>query len=303
MRMDQRLLLMHQAMLGDRPRLRAYDDALRAAVGEGDVVVDVGAGTLALTLLALRHGARHVYAVEADPEMVAIAERIVEDNALKDRVTVVCADARTVRLAEPADVVVAELLGNLGPEEAMAETVAAVVRRNLRTGGRVVPQRLRTWLAPIAFDNEGWGLWRDDFHGFRLDVVAEAADPRAHLHFFQRPPRLLAEPVAVLDADLVRGARTGPPRPARMTITEPSRLDAVVGYFTADFAAGTDGSVLSNFPPYPGCNWAAWIWPLRHREVAAGEEMAVTVRRPAAGRARLAGEWALDCRIVRRGGG
>src|SRR4051812_15751952 len=134
MRMDQRLLLMHQAMLGDRPRLRAYDNALRAAVGEGDVVVDLGAGTLALTLLALRHGARHVYAVEADPEMVAIAERVVEDNDLKDRVTVVCADARTVRLAEPADVVVAELLGNLGPEEAMAETVSAVVRRNLRPG-------------------------------------------------------------------------------------------------------------------------------------------------------------------------
>jgi len=67
--MDQRLLLMHQMMLADRPRMTAYDRALAQAVEPGSVVVDVGAGTLALSMLALRHGAEHVYAIEADPEM------------------------------------------------------------------------------------------------------------------------------------------------------------------------------------------------------------------------------------------
>ncbi|WP_312247358.1 50S ribosomal protein L11 methyltransferase [Micromonospora sp. D75] len=104
--MDQRLLLMHQMMLGDAPRLRAYDRALEEAVTPGDVVVDVGAGLLALSLLALRHGAEHVYAVEADPATAAAAARNIEATDLKRRLTRVTGDARTVRLPRKADVLV-----------------------------------------------------------------------------------------------------------------------------------------------------------------------------------------------------
>ena len=71
--MDQRQLIMHQVMLGDRVRLRAYDEAMRRTVRPGDVVVDVGAGTVVLSLLALRHGASHVYAIEGAPEVAALA--------------------------------------------------------------------------------------------------------------------------------------------------------------------------------------------------------------------------------------
>ncbi|GAB3523385.1 methyltransferase domain-containing protein [Phytohabitans suffuscus] len=300
--MDQRLLLMHQVMLGDRPRLRAYDRALEQAVKPGDVVVDVGAGTLALSLLALRHGAGHVYAIEADPEMAEVARRVVAANDLAGRVTLIQGDARAVRLPERADVLVAELMGNLGPEEAMAEVVAAVARRNLAPAGRVVPSRLRTWLVPIQFDGEGWGLWRDDFHGFRLDPVAEGAAAEAHLHFFQREPALLADPVAVLDSALggdVAGprARPGQPRAVTARITRPGRLDAVLGYFSADLGDLT----LANFPSYPGCNWAVWVWPLRHTDVAAGDQLRVEVHAPARGQARLATRWRLDCRVNRQG--
>src|SRR5690242_12425305 len=97
---DQRHLLMHQAMLGDRVRLSAYDHALGQAIHPGNAVADVGAGALALTALALRHGAGRVYAVEADPEMAAVAERLIEANGWQRRVTLVQGDARTVRLPE-----------------------------------------------------------------------------------------------------------------------------------------------------------------------------------------------------------
>ncbi len=101
--MDQRNLLMHQVMLGDRVRLDAYDKALAEDVTPGAVVADIGAGTLALTALALRHGAGHVYAVEADPEMAAIASRIIEANGWADRVTLLAGDARLVRLPAKVD--------------------------------------------------------------------------------------------------------------------------------------------------------------------------------------------------------
>ena len=51
-------------------------------------------------------------------------------------------------------------------------------------------------------------------------------------------------------------------------------LGRFLGYFTADLAPGVE---LSDFPSYPGCNWAVWVWPLRHTAVAAGDVLRLTV--------------------------
>lgn len=154
-------------------------------------------------------------------------------------------------------------------------------------------------MAAIEFDAEGWGLWGPDFLGHRLDVVQELVEPQAHLHFFQRTPRLLSEPEPVADSLLGRAgsARSRPSQ--RLRIVRPGTLHAVMGYFTAEMA---DGVELSNFPSYPGCNWAVWIWPLRHTRVAEGDELRVDLRRPRHGTGvRLATDWRLDCGIVRAG--
>lgn len=293
--MDQRLLLMHQVMLGDRPRLDAYDKALAHAIKAGDVVVDVGAGTLALTMLALRHGAGHVYAIEADPQMAAVAARIAEQNNFQGRLTLIEGDARTVRLPRKADVVVGEMMGNLGPEEQMVEVLGTVARRNLRPGGRVVPQRLDTRLAAIQFDDEGWGLWGDDFFGYRLDAVQEYAEPAAQLHFFQRSPTLLSDPVPIGDNRIGDGSAPRLRSQRRLTVSRPGRLHAIMGYFTAALAPG---ATLSNFPSYPGCNWAVWIWPVRHVQVSEGDALHVDIHRPT--NVRDAAEWRLDCRISKQ---
>lgn len=294
--MDQRLLLMHQVMLADQPRLAAYDRALEYAVGPGDVVVDVGAGTLVLSMLALRHGADHVYAIEADPQMAAVAARIIEQNDLKGRLTLIEGDARAVRLPRKADVVVSEMMGNLGPEEEMAEVLGVVVRRNLKPGGRVVPHRLTTMLAPIQFDNEGWGIWREDFYGYRLDAVRESVEPAAQLHFFQRPPVLLGSAGTIADSEIGDGRPTRPKPALDVPIVRTGRMHAVMGYFTATLAPGV---TLSNFPSYPGCNWAVWIWPTKHTDVAAGDALRLRVHRPKG--VRVATDWSLDCGLTRRG--
>jgi protein arginine N-methyltransferase 1 len=299
--MDQRLLLMHQMMLADRPRLRAYDRALEQAVGPGDVVADVGSGTLALSLLALRHGAEHVYAVEADPQLAEVAAGIVRANDLKGRITLVEGDARVARLPSRCDVVVSELMGNLGPEEGMLPALSAFARRNLRPGGVLVPARLRTFLQAVEFDAEGWGIWDADFFGYRLDPVLDAAEPQAQLHFFQQPPRLLSEPVAVYDVRAGEKETAWPPTAAtRLPIVADGTLHAIIGYFTADLAVGTS---LANFPSYPGCNWAVWVWPLRHTRVGPGDEVEALLRSPGRGPAtRVATEWRLDCGIARAQG-
>jgi hypothetical protein len=293
---DRRLLLMHQTMLGDAARLAAYDRAFAETIRPGDTVVDVGAGMLILSLLALRHGARHVYAVEADPQTALLAREIVKRNALTDRLTVIEADARQVDLPVPADVIVAEMMGNLGPEEEMADIVGEVARRNLRPRGRIVPQRLTTSLMAIEFDRDGWGVWQQDFWGYCLDVVQDYADAAAQLHFFSRPPILLSAPMVVADSTL--GAACEPIAGAgrQLTITAAGSLQGLVGYFTATLSPSV---TLANFPSYPGCNWATWIWPLRHTAVVPNDTIEVAIELPAD--IRLATDWRLNCRLARTG--
>lgn len=291
--MDQDALIMHQVMLGDSVRLHAYDQALRQTVRPGDIVVDVGSGTLILSLLALRHGAVHVYAIEGSPEVAALAVAIAKRNHLEGRVTIIQGDARTVRLPTDVDVIVSEMMGNLGPEEQMAEVVAEVARRHLKPGGRVIPQRVETRFQAIQFDAEGWGVWSDDFWGYSLSPVQDYAPPAAQLHFFTRRPLALSAPV--IAADEVLGADPAAmPERLRLDITEPGTLHAVIGYFEATLA---DGVSLSNHPGYPGCNWAVWVWPLRHTPVRPGTSLEVRIKRPAD--VRIAADWQLDCSIVR----
>jgi len=288
----QRNLIMHQVMLSDRTRLQAYDEAIGLTVRPGDIVADVGAGTLALSLLALRHGAGHVYAIEGDPEMAAVARVIAHTNRLHRQVTIIQGDARTVCLPTDVDVIVSEMMGNLGPEEQMAEVVAAVAQRHLKPSGHVVPARVLTRLQAVSFRSEGWGVWTDDFFGFSLSAVQKYAPSSAQLHFFSQAPVPLSPPAIVADELLGVTVDGGRDR-IRLEIVESGSLHAVIGYFTATLA---DGVTLSNHPGYRGCNWAVWVWPLRHTAVQRGQTIDVKIKRPAD--IQLATDWRLDCAIT-----
>jgi protein arginine N-methyltransferase 1 len=292
--MDGRLLLMHQVMLGDARRVAAYDRALGSTVRAGDVVVDVGAGLLVLSLLALRRGARHVYAIEADPTTAFLARQIVASNRLESRITVVEQDARLAHLPEKADVLVAEMMGNLGPEEEMAAIVGAVARNNLRPGARCVPQRLVTRLQAVELAEEGWGVWRDDVHGFSFSTVREYATGGAQLHFFNRRPRLLSEPAVIADSRMGESDRSRSGTLA-LPVNKVGTLHAIIGYFSATLAPGVE---LSNFPSYPGCNWSVCVWPMQYADVVPGDEIRLEVHRPTD--IRVATDWRLSCGLARK---
>lgn len=77
-------------MLQDEKRTLAYKDALE---GNHDrlkdkIVMDIGAGTGILSIFAARAGAKHVYAIEYS-HTAKLARRIVAENGLSDKITVI----------------------------------------------------------------------------------------------------------------------------------------------------------------------------------------------------------------------
>jgi protein arginine N-methyltransferase 1 len=160
----------HVGRLNDAVRTSAFDRALREVVRPGDVVADLGAGSGILGLLALRHGARRVYAVERHP-VAELARMIARENGLEDRLVVLRGEAAEVRLPERADVVVSETLGNAVFDEGILELLRDARRRHLKPGGRLVPSRIRVLAAP-ATTPESPGPWR---YGLRMDALRSLA--------------------------------------------------------------------------------------------------------------------------------
>lgn len=251
----------HQVMLADRVRMRRLRRALTAVIRPGDVVADVGAGTAVLAMLACRAGAKRVYAIEHNPVVYWLANRLVRGNGLADRVCLIEGKAQNVTLPEPVDVIVSETIGNFGTDEGIYETMQPFASRHLKPEGRIIPARLQTYLVPVQYQREFRGVWDANYMGLDLRAAADFPAPAAAvLHFLRRRPVELGRPALVEDVCLGRGAA---PRPNRLQITVPVRragyLQGFVGYFVATLASGI---TLSNYPCYPGSNWNTWNWPV-----------------------------------------
>tara|TARA_B110000858_G_C17752401_1_gene450361 strand:+ start:135 stop:992 length:858 start_codon:yes stop_codon:yes gene_type:complete len=74
-------------MIFDKPRNKFYWELLKQC--KDKVCVEVGFGTGILTLMALHHGAKHIYAYEKDPSIFELGKYIIEELGFSDRVTFV----------------------------------------------------------------------------------------------------------------------------------------------------------------------------------------------------------------------
>ena len=71
-------------MLADQARMQAYTSAIQKLCS-GKVVIDVGAGTGALSILAAQSGARAVYAIEAS-KIADYAEKMISSSGFKEKI-------------------------------------------------------------------------------------------------------------------------------------------------------------------------------------------------------------------------
>jgi len=138
-----------QVLLADARRNRAFERALAARVRPGASVLDLGAGTGLWAVTAARLGARRVVAVEREAVLVPLIEALAREAGVLDKVEVVRADARRVRLGREFDVVVGELVGNDAFEEDLVP-VFERARSFLRPGGALVPEWVALVAAPVV---------------------------------------------------------------------------------------------------------------------------------------------------------
>jgi len=103
----------HIPMLADETRNEAYQKTIDRHVRDGMHVLDIGAGSGLLAMMAVRAGAERVTAVEMDPTLADVARQIISDNGMSDKIDVlhnVSLELKVGRDLPAADLIVSEIL-------------------------------------------------------------------------------------------------------------------------------------------------------------------------------------------------
>jgi hypothetical protein len=265
----------HARYLGDAVKLDAYDRALRSVLSTGDeVVLDLGAGTGILGLLAARAGARKVYAVDSG-SILGPAEEIARRTTVADRFEHIRGRSTEIDLPERADVAVCDQIGGLVHDAGVLRYFADAKARLLAADAVLVPRRFRLFLAPARCDlvRSQIDLWGSGPAGFDLTPLQDAAINTEHyVEDADVAVTTAGAQIAGIDADHT-GSITGG---AEIQIDAAQTIDGLVGWFEADMGGGAQ---LTNRPGFEGrmdrwCNF----YPLsERREVEAGEHVAFSI--------------------------
>jgi len=211
---DQRRRSLGQNFLVDRQLIDTLVDELN--VVEDELIVDIGAGTGALTLPLAARGAR-VWAVERDRVWAQKLEATVPQWSAPGQIRVIRADLRRLRfpkepfrvVANPPFNLTTELLGRL-----LDDPTSPLVRADLIVQREVV--RKHTAEPPRTLRTAGWAPWWRFTQGRRIPASAFRPRPSvdaAVLTIERRDPPVLPTWLAADLPELLRPAWQPPPKP------------------------------------------------------------------------------------------
>jgi protein arginine N-methyltransferase 1 len=254
-----------ESMLRDSIRCKAFQSALNEAVTPGCTVLDIGAGTGILSIFAAQAGAGKVYAVERT-DIAEVAELIVAENGLSDRIQVIQEDITKVELPEKVDVIVSEWLGSYAIDENLLPIVAYTRDRWLKPGGKMIPESVTVWMAP-AFDEflqQDVDFWRSEPYGIDLDLISRNASHRMDCfcnHINQK--HLLCEPQLMWDIDCLTCTQEELSHAFRFQGEFTAEQDGEFNVLTAWFRANlTKEVLLGNGPDDHDKHWGRQRFPV-----------------------------------------
>lgn len=129
----------HFAMMNDKARNEAYRRAIEKLVTKDDIVVEIGAGSGILSIMAAKAGAKHVYAIEGSEHFVEIARENAKINGVEDKVTVIHGMSTQVQLPEKATVLLGEILGTMLDGESATTYYYDAKKRLCTRDAKVIP--------------------------------------------------------------------------------------------------------------------------------------------------------------------
>ncbi len=146
----------HFPMMNDTIRNDAYEKALKSALKNGGVVLDIGSGSGLLSMMAARHGATNITTCEEVSMVAEKAKIIIERNGFKDQIQVINKLSTNlvvgIDLPERADILVTEIFDNglLGENALVA--IEHAKKHLLKPNAQIIPSGAKVYA--ILIDSE-----------------------------------------------------------------------------------------------------------------------------------------------------
>lgn len=246
----------HFSMMNDAPRNQAYEQAIATQV-HGKIVLEIGAGSGLLSLMAARAGAKHVYTCEMVPQVAAKAAEIISLNGYSEQITVFPLSSFDLELSERADVLITETFGqNLVGENVLA-IMADAKARLLKPEAAVIP--LRASMQAILVESEALLQQArvQEVCGFDLSPFNEFAVkksiPITAQNYAFTP---LSNPLAALTYDFTQHILQEAPIFPHITATQSGLCHGVISWLQLELAEGVfyENSPLDNRTK-PSLHW------------------------------------------------
>lgn len=202
---------LHEPLLSDAARNRAFYAALKQHVLPGATVLDIGSGTGLWAIAAARLGASKVVAIERDSLLIPIIRRLARENQVADKIEIVESDSRQFKTSDRFDLIVSETIGNEGFDEEIVPIMIDARKRLLKRGGVLIPRSLSIVAAAAHLKSPKLPavapVQYNYFESLNLNIPIVLTE--------RKRLRLLSEPVELARVDLMTVQR--PPKLNRLT--------------------------------------------------------------------------------------
>jgi len=164
--------LWHVPMMNDVHRNDAYYEGIKTAIKPGELVLEIGAGSGLLSMMAAKLGATQVIACEAEPLVAKTATEIVKANGFADTVTILSKISYDVELGkdlpEKADVLIHEIFDSAIIGEHVLPALEDAKKRLLKPDALIMPRAASIMIALMGGEAAGQYLHVESSHGFDL---------------------------------------------------------------------------------------------------------------------------------------
>ena len=191
----------HLSMMNDLPRNKAYFDAIKLAINENDLVLDIGTGSGILSMMAIDAGAKKVITCESSSSISEIAKKIIHKNGYSKTINVIKKKSTDLiigkDLPRKADVVISEILSAEFVGEGVCSSILDANNRLLAENGRMIPESGSIMIALLGENTEITNEVRvGNINGFDLSKFNSVTSNRFTLRLNEKPKFLSNAEVA-----------------------------------------------------------------------------------------------------------
>lgn len=258
----------HIPMMNDTRRNDAFEAALKAAiaaVGPDARVLDIGAGSGLLSMMAARAGAASVTACEIVPVIADMAQKIVADNGYADRVKIVSAASTALEIGTHldarADILVSEILSSDLLTENVLDTFEDAHARLIKPDAIVIPRTASAIGCLVESETLADYSFVGTVSGFDLSRFGNFAAQKLPIHGTMTDWKRLSADVELVHVDLTRRSHGPDLHVLSIPVLADGVATGIVQWMHVDLAEGvsfdnhpdgyTDGGwlqVLHSFP-------------------------------------------------------